>query len=845
MTTLSDKAPETTTEEPGVCAPVAVPATAIDDNSDSDSDSDSDTSVDSSSSGEAESKEGSDYWTGRQVFVGIVEHHDDGLHIKDVFARTERGTVARLRTLPLRLVAPAGAPETAPPPPPPGTVLRVRVVRNSSGRGPSVLAEADLGAAGCRLAQPGSALAASYGLACGHGLDPVFPPAVEAEVAAFLARPGLDDARLRDLTGLAFVTIDGEGSRDLDQAMYICRGTGACRWVVYYALADASYYVRPGTALWREALRRGESFYFPGMAVPMLPRAFSEGLVSLNEGVPRRALVFEMAAGARGELLATRVYRARIRSRRKLSYRGVQQFHDAGGAGALAGHDYTETLVLLREFGEARIADLAARNVVRFVRAELCVSAGSGPGASFSLVADERLDCEKWNEQVSLMCNIAGAHLLIDAGATLHGIWRVHGAPPPERLAALARFVDSLARTHGDPEPAASVWHWRREGPAPESLADYLARIQAFAADGLANEDPRVRRAEVLARARICRAIQRAAMMTNQAAEIETYPGPHFGVGADCYARFSSPMRQIEGIFLHRELIRVIEQQQQGEQQQDNSQSNNSSATDDDESLRAAVVGQSRAARRLQSQITKEGNRLAIDAVFSSDLAWPLPARPVHRGTVLGIGTDNNRVYVELDNPPVEVKVYLNPLCKHTGKSFRINKRATVVVVGTARVRVGDAIGLRVVRGAAADEPWLLEPLIDRTAPATLAPTSTPLLAAAEGTTVEVQRARQQQRRRERKCRNRNSRDTATHDAPAPPATGDPSKPEKVPHEHEQQGEEEESAPPSAATATALPPARPVAQFLRATLRPHWLHSRLLRAFTLANEESSQQESQE
>ena len=853
MTTATDKAPETT-EEPKVCAPVAVPATAVDD-SDSDSDSDSDVSVDSSSSssgGETESKECRDYWAGRPVFVGIVEHHDDGLHIKDVFARTERGTVARLRTLPLRLVAPAGAPGAgAVPPPPPGTVLRVRVVRNSSsGDGPSVLAEADLADAACHLAQPGSALAASYGLACGHGLDPVFPPAVEAEVAGFLARPGLDDARLRDLTGLAFVTIDGDDSRDLDQAMYICRGTGACRWVVYYALADASYYVRPGSALWREALRRGASYYFPGLAVPMLPRAFSEGLVSLNEGVVRRALVFEMAAGARGELLATRVYRARIRSRRKLSYRGVQAFHDAGRAGALAGHDYTETLVLLRELGEARIADAAARNVVRFVRAELCVSAGAGPGASFSLVADERLDCEKWNEQVSLMCNIAGAHLLIDAGATLHGIWRVHGAPPPERLAALARLADSLARTHGDPEPAASVWHWRREGAAPESLADYLARIQAFAADGLANEDPRVRRTEVLARARICRAIQRAAMMTNQAAEIETYPGPHFGVGADCYARFSSPMRQIEGIFLHRELIRVIEgqqgqQEQQEQKEQDNSDQSNTADDDADaEALRASVVGQSRCARRLQGQITKEGNRLAIDAVFSSDLAWPLPARPVHRGTVLGIGTDNNRVYVELDNPPVEVKVYLNPLCKHTGKSFRINKRATVVVVGTARVRVGDAIGLRVVRGAAADEPWLLEPLIDRTAPATLAPTSTPLLAAAEGTTVEVQRARQQQRRRERKNKNRGTNNATSgakeSDANAAAATGDPSEPEKA-----QQHEKEEKEQEQHETHPALPPARPVAEFLRATLRPHWLHNRLLRAFTLANEEHSQQESQE
>ena len=229
-------------------------------------------------------------------------------------------------------------------------------------------------------------------------------------------------------------------------------------------------------------------------------------------------------------------------------------------------------------------------------------------------------------------------------------------------------------------------------------------------------------------------------------------------------------------------------------------------------------------ARRLQGEITKEGNRLAIDAVFSSDLAWPLPARPVHRGTVLGIGTDNNRVYVELDNPPVEVKVYLNPLCQHTGKSFRINKRATVVVVGSTRVRVGDAIGLRVVRGAAAAEPWLLEPLIDRTAPAALTPTSTPLLAAAHGTTLEEQRQKQRQRQRKK---NKG-------------VVGDPKEEKKEEEKKKEEEEEEKNAPPA-----LLPLARPVAQLLRATFRPHWLHSRLLKAFMQANEESSQEESQE
>src|SRR5215212_373325 len=122
-----------------------------------------------------------------------------------------------------------------------------------------------------------------------HDLPQGFPPEVEAEVDGFLAAPGLDDPALADRTALAFVTIDGPGTRDLDQAVHV-EDTGA-GFHLRYAIADASYYVRPGTALFEEALARGASFYLPGASVPMLPRALSEGLISLGPDVVRRALI--------------------------------------------------------------------------------------------------------------------------------------------------------------------------------------------------------------------------------------------------------------------------------------------------------------------------------------------------------------------------------------------------------------------------------------------------------------------------------------------------------------------------------------------------------------------------
>src|SRR6185503_10271633 len=106
--------------------------------------------------------------------------------------------------------------------------------------------------------------------------------------------------------------------------------TTADGWIAHYAIADAAWFVRPGTALWAEALRRGASYYLPGMSVPMLPRALSEGLVSLGPDVDRRAMLFSMTIDRDGACRSTAITRARIRSRAQLDFATVA--HALGGA---------------------------------------------------------------------------------------------------------------------------------------------------------------------------------------------------------------------------------------------------------------------------------------------------------------------------------------------------------------------------------------------------------------------------------------------------------------------------------------------------------------------------------
>lgn len=503
------------------------------------------------------------------------------------------------------------------------------------------------------LAEPGSALHALYELAAELGLDPFFPDEVEREARAHVGSPGLDEAALVERAALPFVTIDNEGSRDLDQAIHVAReGEG---FVVRYALADASYYVRPGGALFEEALRRGASFYFPAFAIPMLPRALSEGLVSLLPNVPRRALVFEIHLDARGEPTSTRLERARIESRAQLTYPGVQAFYDAGDAHAYAREPWAESLLLLREVGERRLGLAAERHVVRHRRVN--VEVGLRDHRVLELYEAVRTATDNYNEQISLLCNIEGARLRLDGAGDpgLHPVFRVHPAPEDDRVAAFAEQVDALRTEHGLPE---HPWRWDREA---QSLARYL--------EGLPHRG---------SGARVAAAIARQAILLNARSELRAEAGEHHGVGAEAYARFSAPMREIVGIFLHKELLEHVGGAAPGPH---------------DDALRARVIDAANRAREIQRRIDDRANLLALDRLFATDLAKPFRERPARAGTVMGVTAA--KVYVRLDAPPIDIKLYVADLERALSQSLTAGALALRAPDGSVVARVGDAVALR------------------------------------------------------------------------------------------------------------------------------------------------------
>lgn len=484
-----------------------------------------------------------------------------------------------------------------------------------------------------------------------------FSPEEIAETERLLAAPGLDAPGLADRTHLAFCTIDGPTSKDLDQALFIDRRPGG--YLVSYAIADAAHFVPPRSALFRGALSRGASYYLPGFSLPMLPRELSEGLISLNPDVVRRALVFDMELDEAGHLQRTSLVRGRIRSRAKLAWGDVQRFFDDPRETSFGGTELGKSLELLREVGEKRLTLLESSDVVRYRRREVEVKI-AGDSMGFVVLDAVRDRVELYNEQISILCNREAGRLLAEHPAPhLQPIYRVHPAPEAASVTAFFELAKDTVRAHGLPEDLAP-----RED---EPVAAYVRRLPA---DGPA--------------LRVGRAIERQALLINVRSAFATEPDRHFGVGAEVYARASSPMREVVGVFLHKELLEMLDDDRRSD-------------SEVDLALRDQVVEAANQARERQRRVNDLVNRLVLDRLFTVDLEAGTPPR---RGTVMGI--TSSKVHVELDEPGLDVKIYLRDLGQARGGAWlAVDERGTSLRLrdtGEIVCRLGDEVGL-VLRG--------------------------------------------------------------------------------------------------------------------------------------------------
>ncbi|MCY4319674.1 MAG: VacB/RNase II family 3'-5' exoribonuclease [Alphaproteobacteria bacterium] len=344
-----------------------------------------------------------------------------------------------------------------------------------------------------------------------HGIKEPFPPEALAEAdAAQLPDP----ARRTDLTGMAFVTVDDEDARDFDDAVF-AEPDGEGGWRVTVAIADIASLVMPGSALDREAARRGNSVYMPDRAVPMLPPRLSAGLGSLLPGEERPCLAVELRIGPAGALRGHRFRRGWMRSSARLTYNALQE--------ALNGPDTPPHLAHLegafralerarRRRGALEI-DLPERRVV-FDR----------EGTPISVVARDRLTAHRIVEEFMIAANVAAAETLEAKGQIC--MRRVHDRPDPAAVEAMR----SLLRDLGYP---VSFGELQR----PKQFNALLARLADTPFIALVHE-------------LVLRAQSRAVYTPELRG--------HFGLGLARYAHFTSPIRRYADLIVHRALIAAL-----------------------------------------------------------------------------------------------------------------------------------------------------------------------------------------------------------------------------------------------------------------------------------------------
>jgi ribonuclease R len=363
-------------------------------------------------------------------------------------------------------------------------------------------------------------------LAC-EDIPQEFPPDVLAEAARAPICVLPEDLQDRtDLRHLAFLTIDPETARDFDDAICIEDGPSPRTTRLWVAVADVSHYVRPGSPLTHEAERRGVSVYLPDRAIAMLPAELSSGICSLNPGVDRLAMVVRIDLRSDAHVLDTQFMAAVIRSRARLDYAGV--------AAALAG-DLRGSRSRYRDHLPQLERMLAVSTLLRTAREQRGILDFDLPEAQVQLDEDDPLlvrDVKRSRatpevrrsyamvEDFMLAANEAVAAYF--AQRELDTLWRVHAPPQKEALARLAE----LARSFGlelDPE----------EGREPRRLREFLIAVR--------QQGTRVERALSYL---LLRSLKQAIYSVNNIG--------HFGLAAETYLHFTSPIRRYPDLIVHR-----------------------------------------------------------------------------------------------------------------------------------------------------------------------------------------------------------------------------------------------------------------------------------------------------
>src|SRR4051794_24355547 len=353
-----------------------------------------------------------------------------------------------------------------------------------------------------------------------HEIPQVFSPAAlrEAEEAKPATLQGREDWR-----DVPLITIDPPDAKDHDDAVHAQADPDPANkggYILNVAIADVAFYVRPGSALDRDALTRGNSVYFPDRVVPMLPERISNDLCSLVPGEPRGALAVRMVVDAQGRKRSHSFHRILMRSAAKLSYAQAQAAIDGGP------DDTTGPLLepILKPLYEAYAVVKRARDMRDPLDLDLPERKIllKPDGTVDRVIVPERLDAHRLIEEFMILANVAAAETLEKKALPL--IYRVHDEPTLEKVHNLQEFLKTL-----------DVPFAKSGALRPALFNRVLAQVKGHDSEPLVNE---------------------VVLRSQAQAEYSAENYGHFGLNLRRYAHFTSPIRRYADLVVHRALVR-------------------------------------------------------------------------------------------------------------------------------------------------------------------------------------------------------------------------------------------------------------------------------------------------
>ncbi len=355
-----------------------------------------------------------------------------------------------------------------------------------------------------------------------HGLPHLWPQEVEEEVAGLKPRvlPTHKKGR-EDIRELPLVTIDGEDARDFDDAVY-CEPQGK-GWRLLVAIADVSHYVGVGSALDAEAIERGNSVYFPGRVIPMLPEVLSNGLCSINPKVDRLCMVCEMQVNASGKVTGHRFFEGLMRSHARLTYDKVAAIIDGHTGLRKTYARLVPHLENLHKLYHAFVKQRKKRGAIEFETTETRIVFGEDKKIE-RIEPLVRNDAHKMIEECMIAANVEAARFL--SKHKMPTLYRVHDTPKESKLTDLRAFLGELGLDlPGGDKPTAK---------------DYATLLDSV------RERPDAH------------LIQTVLLRSMNQAVYQPENLGHFGLALEEYAHFTSPIRRYPDLLVHRGIRHVL-----------------------------------------------------------------------------------------------------------------------------------------------------------------------------------------------------------------------------------------------------------------------------------------------